>query len=177
MSFNLDGLISSLLAKSCKSSFSLKMFINQIVMIPNYEEWFLKIQILSGKKLLLYDRNDKKMIIWSSNHLHAWGNVKSLTSSLNPWLIDSLSRSEIPGFNTGLKSGLHAGQSLGQVQEIIFYWAKMQNDRKTWVYEWMDGWITMKVKMRSKKIQNIPPTNNFNFCKIYYSCNALICHI
>lgn len=29
----------------------------------------------------------------------------------------------------------------------------------------MDGWITMKVKMRSKKIQNIPPTNNFNFCK------------
>ena len=30
---------------------------------------------------------------------------------------------------------------------------------------WMDGWITMKVKMRSLKIQTIPPTNNFNFFK------------
>lgn len=29
---------------------------------------------------------------------------------------------------------------LGQAQEVIFYHAKMQNDRKTWVYEWMDGW-------------------------------------
>ena len=67
---------------------------------------------LRKKKLLLYDRTDKKIIIWSSNHLHVWGNGKSLTSILNPWLSDwSLSRSEIPGFNTGLKSGLNSGQS------------------------------------------------------------------
>lgn len=73
----------------------------------------LKIQIFSGKKkLLLYDRTDKTIIIWSSAHLHAWGNGQSLASTLNPWLSDwSLPRSEIPGFNTGLKSGLHSGQS------------------------------------------------------------------
>lgn len=34
-----------------------------------------------------------------------------------------------------------------------------------WINEPRDAWITLKVKMMSSKIQNIPPTNNFNFCK------------
>ena len=172
MSFNLDGLISSLLAKSCKCSFSLKMFINQIVIISNYEEWFWKFKFSQEKKLLLYDRTDKKISICSSNHLHVWGDMKSLTSTLNPWLSDWES---FQVRNTWVQ---HRSQKWTTFRSVS--WVRLSKSYSTtprckmiekpecmngWMDGWMDGWITMKVKMRSKKIQNIPPTNNFNFCK------------
>ena len=123
---------------------------------------------LRKKKLLLYDRADKKISILSSNHLHVWGDMKSLTSTLNPWLSDWES---FQVRNTWVQ---HRSQKWTTFRSVS--WVRLRKSYSTMLRckmiekpecmnGWMDGRITMKVKMRSKKIQNIPPTNNFNFCK------------